>query len=97
MTQADMHSRNISSKIVEITTRTSNSTHDQLPFFTSLYSSQQIPACRMRSTIAIAVRNRFNSSFCRALKSSPGLTGLRTMLDGISNPPAVPSTLIDAP
>jgi hypothetical protein len=56
----------------------------QLPFWRSLDSSQLIPASRMRSTIAIAVRHRSNSSFCCALKSSPGFAGLRIILDGIT-------------
>jgi hypothetical protein len=45
-------------------------------FWRSLDSSQLIPASRMRSTIAIAVRHRSNSSFCCALKASSGLAGL---------------------
>jgi hypothetical protein len=40
----------------------------------------------MRSTIAMAVRHRSNSSFCCALKASSDLAGLQIMLDGINTP-----------
>ena len=39
----------------------------------------------MRSTIAIAVRHRSNSSFCCALKASSDLAKLQIMLDGITH------------
>jgi len=61
----------------------------QLLFWRSLDSSQPIPASRMRSTIAIAVRHRSNSCFCCALKSSSGFAGLRIILDGITHSSAV--------
>jgi hypothetical protein len=67
----------------------STSCTHQLPFWRSLDSLQLIPASRMRSTIAIAVRHRSNSSFCCALKASSGLAGLRIILDGITHSSAV--------
>ena len=52
----------------------------QWPFRGSTNSSQEIPASRMRWTIVIAVRHRWNSSFCCVLKSSsPSPAGLRVI------------------